>query len=303
MIRKSNFNTLDCVDHAEQGGLFDVTPSDARYSLSPADYVHVEQLHLNSVDADDSISLTSTADSASTSTAIVDGNSVEVTTSLRALECLMPSTELQSDNRMLANTVDTDQLAHKWLLNPEQLQAFRIITEHSLHQHDNPLRMFISDAARHFRLSSYMGIAARHISGMTLHSLLCLSTKKSKKSNDKSHRDLMAMWEGIDYLFIDEVSMISCQFLCRISEALSFAKGDPRAFGGINIIFAGDFGQLPRQKIVFRKLLWLTVTTVIILRRSERQIGDDNKQFVELLARLCEGRCTAYNFDRGDMLP
>lgn len=34
------------------------------------------------------------------------------------------------------------------------------------------------------------------------------------------------MWEGVDYLFIDEVLMISCQFLCQISKAFSLAKGD-----------------------------------------------------------------------------
>jgi hypothetical protein len=93
-----------------------------------------------------------------------------------------------------------------------------------------------------------MGIAARHISGMTLHAALCLTTKKSNKLNNKTHRDLIAMWEGIDYLFIDEVSMISCKFLCRISEALSIAKGNTTAFGGVNVIFAGDFAQLPPVK-------------------------------------------------------
>jgi len=72
--------------------------------------------------------------------------------------------------------------------------------------------------------------------------------QKSTKSNSKSHQDLIAMWEGVDYLFINEVSMISCQFLCRISEALSIAKGNTSAFGGINIIFAGNFAQLPPVK-------------------------------------------------------
>ena len=72
-----------------------------------------------------------------------------------------------------------------------------------------------------------------------------MGAEKLTKPNSKSHRDLMALWEGVDYLFIDEVSMISCRFLCKISEALSLAKGDSRAFGGVNVIFAGDFAQLP----------------------------------------------------------
>ena len=100
------------------------------------------------------------------------------------------------------------------MLNPEQQQVFKIIAEHSLHLHEDPLKMFILGAAgtgkttvinavkdffeqrgqmRWFQLASYMGIAARHISGMTLHSLLCLNAKKSTKSNMKSHHDLMAM--------------------------------------------------------------------------------------------------------------
>jgi hypothetical protein len=58
----------------------------------------------------------------------------------------------------------------------------------------------------------------------------------------------MAMWDGIDYLFIDEVSMICCKSLCRISEVLRITKENTTAFGGVNVIFAGDFAQLPPVK-------------------------------------------------------
>ena len=49
---------------------------------------------------------------------------------------------------------------------------------------------------------------------------------------------------GVDYLFIDEVSMIGCEMLHNISRALTEAKGSMMAFGGVNVIFAGDFAQL-----------------------------------------------------------
>ena len=39
--------------------------------------------------------------------------------------------------------------------------------------------------------------------------------------------------------------MISCNFLLKISEALTEAKQKMSAFGGMNIIFAGNFAQLP----------------------------------------------------------
>jgi hypothetical protein len=81
-----------------------------------------------------------------------------------------------------------------------------------------------------------------------------------------------------------------------ISHALSIAKGNSLAFGSINVIFAGDFVQLPPlsqvrwyshldekatagaatkagQKVVFGKLLWLSVNTVVILTQNMRQSG------------------------------
>ena len=39
--------------------------------------------------------------------------------------------------------------------------------------------------------------------------------------------------------------MISCNFLLKISEALTEAKQKMSAFRGMNIIFAGNFAQLP----------------------------------------------------------
>lgn len=53
------------------------------------------------------------------------------------------------------------------------------------------------------------------------------------------------MWEGVDYLFIDEVSMVECSLLLQVSQALIEAKGNTGLFGGVNVIFAGDFAQLP----------------------------------------------------------
>ncbi|KAG1792594.1 uncharacterized protein HD556DRAFT_1222594, partial [Suillus plorans] len=80
-------------------------------------------------------------------------------------------------------------------LNTEQARAFRIVAEHSLQIKSEPLRMFIGGAggtgksrvintlkeffhrrnqSRRFRLASYTGVAAKNISGMTLHSALSI---------------------------------------------------------------------------------------------------------------------------------
>ena len=170
---------------------------------------------------------------------------------------------------------------------------------------------------RKFRLASYMGIAARNINGMTLHQLLCFRNNSSKK-NQKILQELKDLWEGVEYLFIDEVSMIGCKFLYKISETLSDALGDPQPFGGLSIIFAGDFAQLPPvkttrlyahvdtrtreqttsfQQTVAGKMLWLSVNIVIQLEHLHRQQGPENVEFQELLSRMREGRCTIADFN------
>ena len=85
--------------------------------------------------------------------------------------------------------------------------------------------------SRRFRLAAYTGVAARNIGGVTLHALLQLS-ESGQGLSAKTKRDLAAMWEGVDYLFINEVSMIGCEMLHNISRALTEAKGSTTAFGG-----------------------------------------------------------------------
>ncbi|KAF6758386.1 hypothetical protein DFP72DRAFT_1006126, partial [Ephemerocybe angulata] len=122
-----------------------------------------------------------------------------------------------------------ENVVQQFTLNSEQARAFQIIANHALVRcPGHPLRMFLGgaggtgksrviDALKEFfiqrgererlRLASFTGVAARNISGSTLHSALNLVQRKSKAGSDKSKRDLIALWEGVDFLFVDEVSM------------------------------------------------------------------------------------------------
>jgi hypothetical protein len=106
--------------------------------------------------------------------------------------------------------------------------------------------------------------------------------------------------------------------LVDIHNALVSATGSTDLFGGMSIIFAGDFAQLPPvldtklythldhkklhadtqagQKMTFGKLLWRSVRTVVILTEQMRQHGETNERFVSLLSRLREGSCTEDDF-------
>ncbi|KAF8344840.1 hypothetical protein F5887DRAFT_838895, partial [Amanita rubescens] len=101
--------------------------------------------------------------------------------------------------------------------------------------------------------------------------------------------------------------MLSCEFLHTISVSLARATGRSLPFGGINIIFAGDLAQLPPvaetrlsayvdpsrasasdrfQRRVKGKILWLSISTVVLLEKINRQTGPENVRFVQLLTRL-----------------
>ncbi|KAJ7237773.1 hypothetical protein C8J57DRAFT_1032689, partial [Mycena rebaudengoi] len=137
--------------------------------------------------------------------------------------------------------VNIEAHIRKWTLNKEQAHTFRIIAHHSLEDQPEQLRMLITgpggtgksrviDALRDFftlrgqsrrlRLAAYTGVAARKIKGMTLHAALCINQHKKASTETRTRRDLTAMWEGVDYLFIDEVSMVGCSLLLQISQAL-----------------------------------------------------------------------------------
>lgn len=95
--------------------------------------------------------------------------------------------------------------------------------------------------------------------------------------------------------------------LVSINEALCDVKGNNSSFGEVNIIFAGDFAQLPPvgqkslasqlpfrqvtdldvQHQLFGKLLWYSVDTVqVLLTEIKCQDRDSNYPFVQLLSQL-----------------
>ena len=105
------------------------------------------------------------------------------------------------------------------------------------------------------------GSAASLIEGMTIHKGFGIKVKSKGKSNCKlgeseedytiliSVRDrtkLRDEWHFVKVLLIDEISLLSVQLMCEVDHALRYATenhGD--WFGGITVIFAGDFFQHP----------------------------------------------------------
>ena len=143
--------------------------------------------------------------------------------------------------------------------------------------------------SHHFMVLAPTRMAAVLLNGLTYHSALGINDRNSEDRGNKHLTQIRARLSGMDYVFIDEVSMISCCDLFRISAQMARATlnyDDP--FGGLNIIFASDFVQLSpvkgnslysgsvgttlvdgmsvaKQEEAIGKALWHQVTNVVIL--------------------------------------
>jgi hypothetical protein len=216
-------------------------------------------------------------------------------------------------------------------LNIEQERAFRIVANHSTLTAADQLKMHLGGMggtgksqvikaliqlferkgeSHRFIVLAPTGTAAALLNGSTYHYALGIRSLKNDGADDAVRNEAMVVNEvrmrlqGVDYIFIDEISMIACHELYAISSRLSQVENiHDLPFGGKNMILAGDFAQLPPtqgkalynnsvdkmqnfkasvrdQENTIGKLLWHQVTTVVILTenmRQKTQTSDDAK--------------------------
>ncbi|KAJ3487728.1 hypothetical protein NLI96_g3330 [Meripilus lineatus] len=228
---------------------------------------------------------------------------------------------------------------HDFTLNDGQERAYSLIISQLNAIGRPPLRMYLGGiggtgksqviksiiaylAARNqshrFIVMAPTGSAAALIDGSTYHSILGFGNLKTVNTDlppTKVKEDLA----GVDLIFLDEISMVSCEDFAEISNKLSKAfplTNEP--FGGKSMIVAGDFGQLPPgspfthplysgsigvdphrvkgklQKPVYGKSFWHTFTTVVILTENMRLTGmsAQDQAYATALGNLRYKRCT-----------
>ena len=61
----------------------------------------------------------------------------------------------------------------------------------------------------------------------------------------KKNKFLKAIWRGTNILVVDEVSMLSLKLFEMLNAIGKAVRGNTKPFGGIQLIFSGDFFQLP----------------------------------------------------------
>jgi ATP-dependent DNA helicase PIF1 len=98
-------------------------------------------------------------------------------------------------------------------------------------------------------VTAMTGAAAVLINGRTLHSFLGIGLGKESKevltSKISRSSKLIKRWDSLKMLIVDEVSMLSGELLEKLNYIARQIRSDDSAFGGIQLVFCGDFLQLP----------------------------------------------------------
>lgn len=175
------------------------------------------------------------------------------------------------------------------MLNIDQRRAYDIITWHLdrtlAGQQPPPLRMLITgeggtgkskviqSCTEYFRSKgvqemlmkcAYTGIAASLIEGKTCHAAASIS-RNNRTMSAVAKAKLQKMWQAVQYLIIDEFSMLGKTFLAKLSCNIAIGKtghnhagSADTSFGGINVILPGDPHQFPPVACAAREALYVS---------------------------------------------
>ena len=156
-------------------------------------------------------------------------------------------------------------------------------------------------------ITASTGIASTHIGGQTIHSWsgIGILDKLDKYQIDKlsQNEKLYAKYKNAKVLIIDEISMLHASRLDMINILFKKFLNTNKAFGGIQVIFCGDFFQLPpivkynnfskeenqelnfseaeRKEFAFNSQTWKEINPIICyLSENFRQENDEKLLYI-----------------------
>ena len=161
-------------------------------------------------------------------------------------------------------------------------------------------------------ITASTGIAATHINGMTIHSFAGIGIKKKLMPGDADaiwRNEFKARQMAVpDILIIDEISMLDANTLDMVDEVLSLHPmfgGAGKAFGGKQVIFVGDFFQLPPVPDRFKKDVpvkfayeaesWKHAAPVVCYLTEQHRQND--LEFLDLLTSMRNGEIEKKHID------
>lgn len=114
------------------------------------------------------------------------------------------------------------------------------------------LREYIAYLKKHgvrYAVTASTGIASTHIGGTTIHAWSGIGIRQRLTPYDldaiEEKANVYKRWNDTQVLIIDEVSMLHASFVDMLDKLGKHMRRDDKPFGGLQVIFAGDFYQLP----------------------------------------------------------
>lgn len=116
---------------------------------------------------------------------------------------------------------------------------------HTINQYVSYLRSHDIEVA----VTASTGIAATHLGGMTIHSWSGIGIKSGLSASDvrtiAARPNQKKRISKTKVLVIDEISMLAPETLQSVDQVCRQVKRDNSPFGGMQVVFVGDFFQLP----------------------------------------------------------
>ncbi|CAF4755609.1 unnamed protein product, partial [Rotaria sp. Silwood2] len=169
------------------------------------------------------------------------------------------------------------------------------------------------------------GIAAAEIDDITIHSFLGEQRNPGKARTIKpGDLKLEKEWALVEYLLIDEISMVGLTLLAKLNRIICAAKHtDPQVpFGGVNVIFFGDYLQYrpvydvplhtdftlpvksksnktPTEKQIQQRVARSLILQINCVVKLTQQMRTEDLRYLQLLERLRHGE---RNYDDYELL-
>ncbi len=114
------------------------------------------------------------------------------------------------------------------------------------------LREYVKYLKEHgikYAVTASTGIASTHVNGATIHSWSGIGIKDRLTSYDldalEEKQNLHKRWNQTQVLIIDEISMLHANFIDMLDRVAKHMRRNETPFGGLQVVFCGDFYQLP----------------------------------------------------------
>lgn len=150
------------------------------------------------------------------------------------------------------------------------------------------------------------GVAALNAGGVTIHSFFKLPPKLIQDEDVKPAYDRQ-LFEKLELLVIDEVSMVRPDLLDGVDRCLRITRQRTEPFGGVQVLLLGDQFQLPPvaprdQQLVLREMGYATdyffsakgvADTPLVAVLLTKVFRQKDRAFIALLNTVREGRDVA----------